>query len=399
MRILISGAGIAGPTLAWWLHQFGFQPIIVEKAPALRAGGYIIDFWGAGYEIAERMGLLPQLQRVGYRVQEVRVVNSQGHRISGFNTDSFWRITGGKFTSLGRGDLAAAIFRLLEGKVETRFGDSVRSIIQRDHGLLVEFESGLRQEFDLIVGADGLHSRIRELAFGPATRYEKYLGCKVAAFAAQDYPPRDEDVYVMYSQVGGQVARFSMRDRRTMFLFTFADEDPQIGSLDDQKRLLHARFSSSGWECPGILRALDAADQIYFDRVSQIRMGRHAGAWSRGRVVLLGDAASCISLLGGQGSALAMTAAFVLANELRNSGGEYRAAFHGYEQRFAPFVLRKQNAALRFAGAFVPASRPSIIFRNMIMRLMNWRWMADLVVKGDLADRLELPDMETMQIR
>lgn len=339
MRILISGAGIAGLTLAWWLNRYGFATTIVEKAPQLRAGGYIIDFWGAGYEIAGRMGLLPQLRRVGYHVREVRVVNGEGRRISGFGTDAFWRLTGGNFVSLGRGDLASAIFGLIGDKVETIFGDSIHSLLPRDNGVLVEFESGLRREFDLVMGADGLHSRVRELIFGPAREYERYLGCKVAAFTAQGYLPRDEDVYVMYSQVGGQIARFSMRNGRTMFLFTFADDSPEIGTLDDQKRLLHTRFGKSGWECSSILHELDRAEQLYFDRVSQIRMGSREGAWSRGRVALLGDAASCISLLGGQGSALAMIAAFLLASELRASGGDYSTAFGRYEQRFAPFVL------------------------------------------------------------
>ena len=394
MRILIAGAGIAGPALAWWLHRYGFQPTIVEKSPVLRTGGYIIDFWGAGYDIAARMGLLPQLQKVGYHVREVRIVDDRGRRISGFRTDAFWRTTGGNFLSLGRGDLAAALFDLVQDKVETRFGDSVRSIAQRDGAVQVEFESGAQQEFDLVVGADGLHSQVRHLAFGADDQYEKYLDCKAAAFIATDYPPRDELIYMMYSQVGGQVARFSLRDNRTMFLFTFADNDPAIGTVADQKRQLHSRFGHSGWECPRILSALDATGELYFDRVSQIRMGAGEGAWHRGRVVLLGDAASCISFLGGQGSALAMTAAYLLAGELRRSPHDYDAAFRAYERRFAPFVLRKQKAALRFAGTFVPRSRSSILVRNLVMKLMNWNPIADLVIRGDLADRLDLSGLE-----
>jgi 2-polyprenyl-6-methoxyphenol hydroxylase-like FAD-dependent oxidoreductase len=199
----------------------------------------------------------------------------------------------------------------------------------------------------------------------------------------------------MHSQVGIQVARFSMHDHRTMFLFTFADENPEIGTLDDQEHLLYARFKDSGWECPAILRDLDAADQHYFDRVSQVRMGSHRGAWSYGRVAKPGDAASCIWLLGGQGSALAMTAAYLLARELRICGGDYCAAFCAYEQRFAPFVFRKQNADLRYAGALVPRSRLStVIFWYLIMRLVNWSPIADLVVKGDLADHIEIPGTE-----
>ncbi len=226
----------------------------------------------------------------------MRVVNAEGHRISGFRTDAFWRMTGGNFLSLGRSDLAAAIFDLVDGRVESIFGDSIRSILRRNGTVITEFESGLRQEFDLIIGAAGLHSRVRELVFGPSTQYEKYLGCKVAAFTAADYQPRDELVYMMYTQVGGQVARFSMRENRTMFLFIFADDDPEVGTLDDQKRMLHICFDKSGWECPRILSALDATDHLYFDRVSQVRMGSGQGAWHREGVGMLGDAASCITL-------------------------------------------------------------------------------------------------------
>ena len=394
MRILIVGAGIAGPTLAWWLHRYGFQPTIVERSPVLRSGGYIIDFWGAGYEIAGRMGLLSQLQKVGYHVREVRIVNDRGRRISGFNTDAFWRITGGNFLSLGRGDLAAAIFRLVQDNIETRFGDSVRNIVEHHNTVQVEFESGDKREFDLVVGADGLHSQVRNLVFGPEAEYEKYLGCKAAAFTVDGYEPRDELIYLMYSQVGGQVARFSMRDDRTMFLFTFADDDPAIGTLADQKRQLHSRFGDSGWECARILAALDRTGELYFDRVSQIRMGTGDSPWHRGRIGLLGDAASCISFLGDQGSALAMTAAYLLAGELRRYQGDHHRAFQAYERRFSPFVLRKQKAALRMSGTFVPRSRSSILLRNLVMKMMNWNPIADLVVRGDLADRLDLPGFQ-----
>jgi 2-polyprenyl-6-methoxyphenol hydroxylase-like FAD-dependent oxidoreductase len=392
MRILISGAGIAGSALAYWLARHGIEPTLVEKSPRLRTGRYVIDFWGAGFEIADRMGLLPEIMLKGYKVQELRVVNRTWKRISGFPVDAFDRLTHGRFITLPRSDLAASIFGLLEGKVETIFGDSVARIDQTDKNVRVAFEGGAERDFDLVVGADGLHSRVREIAFGAENRFEKYLGCKVAALEVSGYRPRDELTYVLYTEVGQQVGRFTMRGDRTLFLFTFADPD-EAGPCDlsSQKALLRRRFGSSGWECPQILDALEAANNLYFDRVSQIRMDEHEGLWTRGRVTLVGDAASCVSLLAGQGTALAMVAAYILAGELHRSKGDYAEAFARYQSLFGPFVREKQKAALRFAGFFAPKSNFSLFLRNQVMKLLDVPWIADLTVGRDIADRIPLP--------
>jgi 2-polyprenyl-6-methoxyphenol hydroxylase-like FAD-dependent oxidoreductase len=288
--------------------------------------------------------------------------------------------------------LAASIFGLLEGKVETIFGDSVARIDQTDKNVRVAFEGGAERDFDLVVGADGLHSRVREIAFGAENRFEKYLGCKVAALEVSGYRPRDELTYVLYTEVGQQVGRFTMRGDRTLFLFTFADPD-EAGPCDlsSQKALLRRRFGSSGWECPQILDALEAANNLYFDRVSQIRMDEHEGLWTRGRVTLVGDAASCVSLLAGQGTALAMVAAYILAGELHRSKGDYAEAFARYQSLFGPFVREKQKAALRFAGFFAPKSNFSLFLRNQVMKLLDVPWIADLTVGRDIADRIPLP--------
>ncbi|MGH9703195.1 MAG: FAD-binding domain [Candidatus Acidiferrales bacterium] len=395
MRILISGAGIAGPTLAYWLAHYGFKPTIVEAAPRLREGGYLIDFWGAGFDIAGLMGLVPEILQRGYKVREVKVVNQRGKRVAGFPVDAFSRMTQGRFVSLPRTELAAAIFRKIESRVETIFGDSVDRMDQTERGVQVTFKRGSAREFDLVIGADGLHSRVRELVFGPESRFEKYLGYKVAAFMVEGYRPRDELVYVMYTQVGQQVGRFTMRDNRTIFLFTFKDDDSAgTDTLESQKALLRKRFGNSGWECPQILDALETTRDFYFDRVSQIRMDPQNGLWTRGRVSLIGDAASCVSFLAGQGTALAMVAAYILAGELHRASGDYATAFQRYQDLFGPFVLGKQKAALRFAGAFAPKSKFALFLRNQVFNLLAIPWIADRAVGRDLADKITLPDYE-----
>ncbi len=391
MKILINGAGVAGPTLAWWLARSSHQVTLVERAPAPRAGGYVIDFWGAGYDIAERMGVLRRILEQGYRVREVRFVDRAGENVGGFSTDVFARATGGRFTSVRRSDLARTIFDDLDGSVEIIFGDSVVAIDDRGDCVNVALERSAPREVDLVIGADGLHSRVRGLVFGNESDLEVPLGYRVAAFEVGGYRPRDELAYVTYAVPGRQISRFAMRDDRTLFLAVFRDEyyaGPDGASADaDPKAIVRRIYSGLGWECARIVQAMDDAGEIYFDRVSQIRMRR----WTSGRVALVGDAAACVSLLAGEGTGLAMTEAYVLAAALAAAKGDHRAAFAEYERRMMPFLERKQRSAARFASSFVPKTATGIGFRNLITKLLGFGPVADWFIARDLRDDIVLP--------
>jgi 2-polyprenyl-6-methoxyphenol hydroxylase-like FAD-dependent oxidoreductase len=391
MRIIINGTGIAGPTLAYWLRQGGHEVLLVEAAPQLRSGGYVIDFWGVGYDIAEKMGLIPQVRELGYQVKEVRFVDRHDHRCGGFAVDVFSRLTRGRFTSLRRSDLAATIYRALDGTVETIFGDSVAGIEEAGSRLRIRFDHASPREADLVIGADGLHSRVRRLAFGPDDGTEVSLGYHVAAFEADGYRPRDELVYVSHGIPGRQVSRFTLRDDKTLFLFIFRDEYMNAGppaSDEARKSLLAHVFADVGWEGPRILAALAGAGDLYFDRVSQIRMRR----WVNGRSALVGDAAACVSLLAGEGTGLAMAEAYVLAGELCNCEGDYGAAFIRYQERMMPFLKAKQKSAAKFASSFAPASALGLTFRNFVSRLLGIPFVADFFLGRDLRDDIKLPD-------
>ncbi|HEY6455562.1 MAG TPA: FAD-binding domain, partial [Steroidobacteraceae bacterium] len=380
-------------TLAFWLRAAGFTPVLIESAPALRTGGYVIDFWGRGYEIAQRMGLEPNLNRVGYHIREMRIVNDRGIRIAGFGTKVFGELTGGRFVTLARSDLAQVLFKNIEPSTEVLFGDEIVALEERSDFVEVKFRHAPMRRFDLVVGADGLHSNVRKLAFGPEESFETRLGYVAAAFEVPGYRPRDEEVYVIYGRAGKMLGRFALHDDRTLFLFVFAtDRDVPIAALDlrAQKRILYEQFGRELWECRRILTELDRAQDLYFDRVSQIKME----SWSRGRIALVGDAAFCISLTGGQGSALAMTAAYVLAGELARARGAHERAFRLYEQTLRSFIVSKQRAAGRFAVAFAPRTRWGLWLRNQVIRAAVVPGIARLALSRDIIDTLELPEYE-----
>jgi 2-polyprenyl-6-methoxyphenol hydroxylase-like FAD-dependent oxidoreductase len=392
MKVAISGAGIAGTTLAYWLLHAGYEPIIIERAPSFRTGGYIMDFWGVGYTVAERMGVLPAIRAAGYQVGEIRFLDDDGRKVGGFSVDALRNLTEGRLTSVARSALAREIYRLVEGRVETLFNDQISAIDEYDDGVRIALQSGEQRDVDIVVGADGLHSQVRKLIFGPEERFEKDLGYRFAVFESAGYAPRDEDVYVIHSATSRQIARFPLRDGRTLFLLVFKKElmnGTEPGSTENTRALLRSVFADAGWESAPILVAMDTADDLYFDRVSQIRMP----SWRRGRVVLVGDAGMAVSFLAGEGAGLAITEAYVLAGEFARAEGDHQSAFAAYENRLRPFVESKQRAAENFASTFVPQTEFGIWLRNQATKLMALPGAANLMFGKNVRDEFSLPSL------
>lgn len=392
-NILISGAGIAGPTLAYWLLRWGFTPTLIEQAPLPRTGGYMIDFWGLGWNVAERMHLIPRLLSTGYQMEELRLVNGDGRRVAALDAQVFRTAAGEQFTSLLRGDLASAIYSLIGSDVETIFADSIHSLRQDETGVDVVFQRSAPRRFDLVIGCDGLHSTVRSAVFGGENRFEHYLGYKAASFSVAGYPHRDDGIYVSYCTPGRQIARYSLRDGRTAFFFVFLDRSdryPVRRATNECKAILRRVFGDAGWECPAILDAMNSSGDLYFDAVSQTRMEH----WYNGRVALLGDACFCPSLLAGQGSSFAMAGAYLLAGELKAAAGNPLVAFPRYQSLFKPFIDGKQKGTKWVGGWFAPKTQVGVNIRTMVTRLMNYPFVSAWMMKSLFADRFELPQYE-----
>jgi len=388
-RVLISGAGIAGCCLAWWLERYDYEVTLVEQAPEPRRGGYVIDFWGLGHEVAQRMGVLDALKAHDLAIREMRIVDGKGRRVSGIDQSALRDMTGGRMMSLSRSALALVLFDAVKDRVAARFGDSIAALHQDGGGVDVRFHSGDMARYDLVFGADGLHSAVRALAFGPEPRFERFLGYYAAAFTAQGYPHRDPHRYVMYGQPGREIARITLKDDASVFLLLFAHDRPlDIDAHDTaaQKAELRRLFSDAGWERTEMLAALDAGTDLYFDRMSQIVMPD----WSVGRVALLGDACACPSLLAGEGASMAMAEAYTLAGELHTAGGDHEAAFRACTRRLRPFVRRKQKSARSFASSFVPKSAFGLWLRDASLNLIGGLGLTRLIFREQLRDPFTL---------
>lgn len=390
--VLISGASIAGPALAYWLGRHGFRPTIVEIAPALRTGGGAVDFRGPVHlGLLDRMGVLEQLRAAQTGGTAMRFVDADGRRLMELPAD----FAGGDIEVL-RGDLSRILCAAGREHTEYLFGDSIAALTETPDGMEVTFASGAHRTFDLVIGADGVHSNVRRLTFGPERRYVRHLGYYVATWPMPNHLGLGRDT--LGYNTPGSLASIGGDHRdpaRAGAFVVFASPELSYDRNDAgaQKRLVRKRFAGQGWEVPRLLAALDQADDLYFDQICRVDLK----PWSRGRVALVGDAA-CGATIGGMGTGTALVAAYTLAGELAAAAGDHAAAFARYEARIGAFARRAQRGGAGAGRFLAPRTAHGLAIRDW---LHNRGWFLTLTyrIAGERSGGISLPDYARDAVR
>lgn len=357
MHVLISGASVAGPVLAHWLHRYGFAVTVVERAPTLRkTGGHAVDLFRPAMDIAEKMGVLPQIQAAATGTSRMTVYREGVAKPVEVDLGKVFGATSDRHVEVMRDDLSEIFYDASREGVEYVFDDSITSIA--DDGL-VTFERGAPRRFDLVVGADGLHSNVRRLVFGEEAGMTAWVGAYLAVLTLPNYLDL-RDSFLAYLGVGrtaGLYSAHNLDDARAVFLFrTERELDYHHRDVERQKQLLREAFADMGGEVPRWLEELDRTPAFYFDSITQLRMD----TWSRGRVTLVGDAGHCPGPAVGGSTSLAVLGAYVLAGELAEAGGDPAVAYPAYERELAEIVRRSRAFALGAAKTLIPTSKLGI---------------------------------------
>ena len=377
MNVLISGASIAGPALAYWLQRYGFQVTVVERAPALRPGGYAVDIRGAALDVVARMGLRDVLRPLETDTLSNSVVDARG-RTFGRLARGFGVIDEGD-VEIHRGDLASVLHDATRASVRYRFGDAIASLATSDAGTSVTFESGARGEFDVVIGADGVHSRTRALAFGEESEFLHDMGNRMAIFTVANHLGLRRE-QLLFSGLGRVASVKSANDSRDLAVCVFFTAPPgpfDPGDIDAQRRDVHSAFEGAGWAFPRLMGAMWTADDFYSDVTCQIHMERYFA----GRVALVGDAAYCPSPLSGQGTSLALVGSYVLATALLEDPLDVERAFERYDARMRPFASANQAVARKIARGFAPSTPLQVWSRNAAMRMLPYMPAKSAIMK------------------
>ncbi|OAO31158.1 oxidoreductase [Mammaliicoccus lentus] len=368
LKILVSGASIAGLTSAYWLNKKGFEVTIVEKASKIRGGGYPIDVRGSAINIVKMMGIYDELKAQNLNNMKFKILDNDNSIISQF-TDATMKAN--EDIEIPRGDLTTALYKCVEeNDINLIFNDSIKTMNHLDNGVEIELESGKQGSYDLVVGADGIHSNTRKLTFGEESQFTNYLGHCFTGFTVENYL----DMYkegMIYSEPGRTTIMYATENKESVhaFLIFSDEEEPSVNHRDIEgyKKLVIDKFKDVGGIAPNLLETLEQTEDIYFDTTTQIIMDQ----WAKNRAVLVGDAAHAPSFLTGQGSSLAMIGAYILADELEKNNS-IKDAFIAYEKYMKPFAEINQNAVENDGSSILyPKNDEEIEKRNAILKQME----------------------------
>ncbi|NKY36459.1 2-polyprenyl-6-methoxyphenol hydroxylase [Nocardia speluncae] len=407
MDILISGGSVAGPVLAYWLQRYGFSPVVVERTPRPRLGlgGHAVDLFAPASEVMDRMGLLPRLRAARVETSALRYELPDGSSVDIDLRDISDAFADDRHLEIMRGELAAILQEATADRVEYRFGDSITTLAEDDTGIDVTFDSGRTGRFDLVIGADGLHSAVRRLVFGPEAEVSHHLGGYLAVGTLPNYRELSTHT-VLYNAVDRIAAMYPVAQTaqaRAVFLFRATELDFDHRDIEAQRRLLRAEYRNEGREIPRLLDEMDRADDFYLDAISQIRLD----SWSRGRVTLVGDAGYAPGPAVGGGTTLAVVGGYLLARALAEAGGAHAQAFSAYERQLGDYVRRCREAAPGVLRRGIPRSRAQLHVNAMATRLLtrlpaalSKRLLAggasSALSSFDLPDEAAPPDIEAL---
>ena len=374
---LISGASIAGPMLAFWLSQAGWDVTVVERAERLRPGGYPVDIRGTATDVIRRAGLYDEISAQRYRHVPLELLTPGGRRLCTIDYGNLLSSAGSTDVEIARGALSETLHRAGGDRVDYLFGDSITAVTQSVSGVEVTFGHTRSQTFDVVIGADGIHSTVRALTFGAQDRFVRHLGPYAAVWdvASDMLAP---GTGVLYSNVGRTVIVERPADGGSTRVFLTFDH-PAPGTVDasDSGQIiatLHQAFAGDRWRTHELIDTLPRATDVYFDTVSQVRMDN----WRQGRVALVGDAAYAPAFLSGQGTSIAIAGAYVLASEL-NRYDRPESAFAAYEHRMRSYVLKNQDLALRSDATVLSRTGGQLLRRNATLCLVPWLQRLGLV--------------------
>jgi 2-polyprenyl-6-methoxyphenol hydroxylase-like FAD-dependent oxidoreductase len=369
VSVLVSGASIAGPALAYWLNRHGFDVTVVEKADGLRGGGYPIDIRGTALDVVRRMGVEQQLREAHISSRQITFLNGDGSTITSLRPEFMSGGVEGRDLEIRRGDLAKVLHDAVRDDVEFLFGDSIAALDEHESGVDVSLNGGGRRTFDLVVGADGLHSATRGFVFGPEAQFHHYLGYSFAGFTMPNHLGLSHEA-VVWNEPGRAAALYAVGNGKDVHGFlNLSLAEPPLAAFRDpaaQRDLVASAFAGDAWEIPRMIDAMRGADDLFFDVVSQIRMPR----WSAGRVALVGDAAYAPSFLTGQGSSIALVGAYMLAGHLATAP-DHTAAFAAYERETRGFVEQNQALVSKGDATLFPSTAEALARRNSALLMLS----------------------------